>query len=184
MRKNIIIERKYYFVLMVFLCLAVWGLCYIFILKPQVQAMARYRMEKNQVEYDYMKLKSSGGLIANITEAINKAAAKTEGYSWLMDASDPNLALYDHVDSLGEKSRLVLLEMMPVEKSGAEAERASEKYYVWKVTFAGHFAGIVAFIRELESSQKFLRIESLEIGPGDDGKSVFTVTLRGIKKLE
>lgn len=159
---------------------ALWLLLNLLLIKPQKKLIEQYQTEKNALEYDYIKLKNTPGLIGSLEDAVTKAKARTDSFEWLTGV-DPNLDFYEYVSGLAEKNGLLLLQMKKLEQAPGEK---SDKYLAWDVGFSGSFQNILRFLHEMENGTRYLKIDKMEIKPAESGGSVFTFTILGLKKLE
>ncbi|HOK79566.1 MAG TPA: hypothetical protein PK303_02610 [bacterium] len=165
-----------HFVIMLVLYGSTWLIINNIVIRQQQTILQQYRNEKTSLEYDYMKLKNYPDYVNTIRKTINNAGNKLNQFLWINTGYDPNLMVFQHISSIAERLNLEITGFQP-------AEKVDEKYYTWNVSCKGNFSGILSFINGIETSQKFLKIDSVEITSFEDGISV-SLKVSGIKKLE
>lgn len=146
------------------------------VMQQQKKLLKEYREKKEKIEYDYLRLKNYNDYVQTMQETINQAKIKLNRFYWLNSEYDPNLLFFQHISSLAEKTGVQIINLQPV-------DRNNERYYFWNVSLKGTFSGIFSLINEIESSGKFLKIESIELTNTNEGIEV-TLKVSGIKKLE
>ncbi|MCM8821224.1 MAG: hypothetical protein NC831_00180 [Candidatus Omnitrophica bacterium] len=174
--KNYAVSIRNHLVIMIVLYGSTWMIANNFIMKQQQETIKEYRDIKAKLEYDYLRIKNYPEYVRIIQTTIKNARNKIERFVWLNSGYDPNLLFFQHVSTLSEKTGIQIVNLQPV-------DRSNEKYYFWNVSLKGNFLNIVNFIKEIESSEKFLKLESIEI-TNVEGEIEITLRFSGIKKLE
>ncbi|MGB9642472.1 MAG: hypothetical protein ACP5JO_04270 [Candidatus Ratteibacteria bacterium] len=174
--KNQASTIRTHLIIMVILYGCTWFVINDIVIKQQQRILQQYSEEKASLEYDYMKLRNYPDYMITIKKTMDEATNKLNRFFWINNGYDPNLMVFQHISSIAEKFNLQITGFQP-------AEKADDKYYTWNVSFSDNFPNILKLINSLESSQKFLRIDSVEITSLEDGISV-NLTISGIKKLE
>ena len=151
---------------------------YVFVLIPQKKKIIKYRTEKNFVEYNYYKLKSSPGFLKTMEKTLKIGTTKLSNFEWLNNGFDPNFTFFNYISKIAEKENLELIQMERLEKL-----EKKKPYFIWKVRLSGNLADALNFINDIESSPKYLKIEEIEMFPEEKGKSTFTFTILGVKKV-
>jgi len=176
MTSNYTSSIKLHLIIMIVLYGGTWFILNNFVMQQQQKMLKEYREIRAKLEYDYMRLRESPEYVQTIQKTINYAKEKINGFIWLNSDYDPNLLFFQHISSLAEKAGVQIVSIQPV-------DRNNEKYYFWNVALKGSFSDILHLIKNIESSQKFLKIESAEITNAEDGLEI-TIKISGINKLE
>lgn len=163
-------------VIMVILYGTTWIIANNFVMRQQQEALKEYRNIKSKLEYDYLRIKSYPDYVRIIQTTISHAKNKIEKFNWLNSGYDSNLLFYQHISIIAEQIDIQILNLQPV-------DRDNLKYYFWNVSLKGGFPDIIKFIKKIESSEKFLKLESIEITNAEDEIEI-TLRIAGIKKLE
>ncbi|MCM8815679.1 MAG: hypothetical protein NC931_06865 [Candidatus Omnitrophica bacterium] len=175
-KKNFTASIRIHLVIMIVLYGGTWFIANNFVMKQQQETIKQYRDLKAKLEYDYLRIKNYPDYVKAIQSTLNTARKKVEKFVWLNSGYDPNLLFFQHMSALAEKTRAQILNLQPV-------ERNNERYYIWNVSLRGAFLNIKNLIKEIESSEKFLKLESIEIATTEDEIEI-NLRISGIKKLE
>ncbi|MCM8825080.1 MAG: hypothetical protein NC937_02865 [Candidatus Omnitrophica bacterium] len=175
-KKNFTASIRIHLVIMIVLYGGTWFIANNFVMKQQQETIKQYRDLKAKLEYDYLRIKNYPDYVKAIQSTLNTARKKVEKFVWLNSGYDPNLLFFQHMSALAEKTGAQILNLQPV-------ERNNERYYIWNVSLRGAFLNIKNLIKEIESSEKFLKLESIEIATTEDEIEI-NLRISGIKKLE
>lgn len=170
------ISIRTHLIIMIILYGGTWLILNNIVVHQQQAILKEYREKKAKLEYDYMRIKNYHDYVRAIQKTIDYGKNSLDRFIWLNKGYDPNLILFQHISVLAKKAGVRILSLQPV-------DRNNEKYYFWNVVFSGNFSGIFNLIRDIESSQKFLRIESAEISKSENEIEI-TLKISGLKKLE
>lgn len=174
---EIILNKKRYlfwsFVSYIFL----FSFLYAFIIIPQKNKITKMKTEKELIEYNYLKLKNSPKFFNEIKSTINIANDKIKNFEWLNYGDDPNLLLYEYIDGIATKNGLEIIELKRDEKN-------DEIYYRWNLKLRGDYGKLVYFIYNVEKGEKYLKIEEIEVVPGEENNNFFNLKIAGIKKVK
>ena len=153
---------------------------YVFVLLPQKNLIIKYKIEKNLVEYNYFKVKNSPQFLNSIRQTVLLAENKIKNFEWFNSSDDPNFTLFQY---LAEKSEKHGLEFVLLERD-LKAEKKKKPYYIWKAKFIGHFPQLLEFLYDIETEKKYLRVDEIEIFPGEEGKTFFYLKFIGVKEIK
>ncbi|MCX7704835.1 MAG: hypothetical protein N2115_01070 [bacterium] len=167
---------KTHLIIMIVLYGGTWFILNNFVMQQQQKILKEYKEKKAKLEYDYLRIKNYPEYVKSIQSIINYGKDKLNRFTWLNTGYDPNLVFFKHISALARKAGIQIISLNL-------ADRDNDKYYFWDVSFQGNFSGIFNLIRDIESSQKFLKIESAEITKSENAVGI-TVKISGIKKLE
>ncbi len=177
MRAAVIYFKKYG--IWMLLSYALMGILFLWlVLAPQRREIAKMKVERNRVEYDWSRMKNSSNFFQRIASTIEQASLTVERFHWLDAGYDPNLVFFDYVSSLAERSGLQFVEMV---QAAATDEKEKARYLFWRVGCQGTFGNVVRFLREVENGPKYLRIEQIQMKPDEKGRTYFDLTLSGLK---
>ncbi len=163
-------------IIMVIIYGGTWFILNNIVMQQQQRILQAYREKRAKLEYNYLKIRNYPEQERIIQQTINKAKEKLYNFVWLASEFDPNLAFYKHISEISQRSGVQIDSLRPVNQENA-------KYYSWEITMKGSFPGIFNLIKQIETSPRFLRIDSIEISSTNQGLQ-FITKVTGIKKLE
>ncbi len=145
------------------------------LLQHKVQKIQKLKEEKEQLEYDYLRLKKSPLFLEKVGKTAVEVQEKVLQYTWLANSLDPNLSFFEYISDILSRNKLVLQEMNEVKD-----EESGKKYFIWTVRVEGRYQNMIKAVNELERGKRYLKITRIDITPGE--KTVFNLTVLGLKK--
>ncbi|HOL66750.1 MAG TPA: hypothetical protein PKX93_04745, partial [bacterium] len=147
----------------------IWFSFHCCFLQRHQQKIKLLKEEKEQLDYDYLRLKKSPLFLSKVVQTVEEARAKVRQYTWLSDSPDPNLDFFQYISDILKKNRLVLQELRP-----AESEKGDTPYFAWTVRVEGNYQDMVRAVAAVEKGGRYLKITQIEITPGE--KLTFNLT--------
>ena len=173
--KEYIIYIKKYAVWMLISYAAIILVFYTFFLLPQRRFIYEVKAEKETVEYYYLKIKNIPVVFDTINKTLSVVKDEINYFEWLANTDDPNFLMFQY---LGEKAEKHNLELSLLERNLKDEK--SSKYYVWKAKLVGSFPDLLKFLYEVETGDKYLKIDEIEVGKEGE-KVFFDLKIVGIK---
>jgi len=173
--KEYIIYIKKYAVWMLISYIVVILVFYTFFLLPQRRFINEVKAEKETVEYYYLKIKNIPVVFDTINKTLSVVKGEIKYFEWLANTDDPNFLMFQY---LGEKAEKYNLELSILERNLKDEK--SSKYYIWKTKLVGSFPDLLKFLYEVETGDKYLKIDEIEVGKEGE-KVFFDLKIVGIK---
>lgn len=151
---------------------------YIFLLLPQRKFINEVKVEKETVEYYYLKIKNIPVSFDKINKTFSLVKDEIKYFEWLSYTDDPNLLMFQY---LGEKAEKHNLELSILERNLKDEK--SSKYYIWKAKLVGSFPDLLKFLYDIEAGDKYLKVDEIEVGKEGE-KDFFDLKLVGIKGVK
>jgi len=177
------IYRKYtkYIILAVITYYVLWQVSYLFIFKAQSRQIHMLKDKINTLGYDFSEIKKYPDFIGPLSSTVSLADNTVSGFNWIGEYPDPNLALFEYLSTVAGQNGVEVVDMKINDPQ-------DKKYFSWDIKFKGSFQDILKMINALESGQRYVKIEKMEIVSSDEqtssGKrSLFNFTILCIKKL-
>ena len=144
--------------------LALVGVIQTFILIPQHNTVEKYKTERAQMEYDFMKITGSPTFMNTIENTLNSARIKAADFEWVEnDRVDPSLSFYNHLSLTAEKNGVEVTGMKIPENQGQQKKKEENIYHIFEATLEGPFPGVLKFIEDMESNGRFIIIEEVSV---------------------
>jgi len=147
------------------------------VFQPQRREVVEAKAKRARIEQTYVMVKSSQNFLNSLAVGIGMVNARLGDFKWLSASPDPNNTLFQRIGGMAEKQRLKLISLQRIE----DREKGTP-YFCWRLQFQGRFPDVLRFVNDVENSPQYLRIEEIEIVPDEDGQSVFSITVLGIKQ--
>ncbi len=156
----------------------IFSFFYVFVLIPQKNFIIKNKTEKELLEYNYLKIKGSPKFVKNILNTIAIAENKIKKFEWLNYEDDPNFALYQYLENLSKNTGIEIISL-------SEDEKDKEGlYYFWNLKLMGDYSQFLSFIYRIETGEKYLKIEEIELIKGEEGKNFYIIKIAGIKEVK
>jgi len=158
----------------------IFSFFYVFVLIPQKNFILKNKTDKELLEYNYLKIKGSPKFINNILNTVAIAEDKIKKFEWLKYEDDPNFALYQYLESISKNTGMEIISL-------SEDEKSKEKeglYYFWNLKLIGDYSKFLSFIHNIETGEKYLKIEEIELIKGEEGKNFYNIKIAGIKEVK
>jgi hypothetical protein len=154
------------------------------VLSPQKDIINKYKREKVQIEYDYMKMTSSPAFLNSINAAIREALIQKNNFEWVDTdpEADSSLVFYNYIFLVAKRNQLYLYETNLLDSD--TKKRGRSHYYSWRVKLTGPYNNLLKFIEELEFGDNFLIIEDISIieGGSKNIEPVYDLKILCLKK--
>lgn len=158
---------KKYVVWMLLSYLFIYGIIHTFVIIPQKDTIEKYRSERAQMEYNYMKMTGSPAFMQSIDAAIDTALGKARNFEWVdISSVDASLVFYNYISDASHRAGLSLTEVVMVEERSGKAADRENFYHSWKVKFGGNFQNLLKLIEEIETDERFFVIREISITQG------------------
>ncbi|MFN4227961.1 MAG: hypothetical protein ACK4F0_07490 [Candidatus Ratteibacteria bacterium] len=144
---------------------------------PQKNLILKYKVEKDLLEYNYLRIKNNPSFFKSIANAVGIAEELINNFEWLINSEDPNLSIFQHLEDLSKKTGIEIISIKNTEDN-------SELYYTWDIKLAGDFKSFVDFVYLVETDEKFLKIEEIEVLSSGEKGDFFNLKISGIKKVK
>lgn len=163
--------------------IVIFSILYVFVLIPQKNLIIKYKTEKELLEYNYFKIKSSPKFFDEIRQTVAIAKEKIGNFEWLKSYDDPNLAIYEYLQNIGEKTGVEIISIKEDEEIGEKEENI---YFFWDVQISGPYYNLFSFVYNLENEKNYLKIEEIEVIPGEEEKNnnFFILKISAIKEVK
>jgi Tfp pilus assembly protein PilO len=171
---------------LLFLYCVIFLLFYVFVLIPQKNLMLKNKTEKEILEYNYLKIKSSPKFLNTLLNNVSMVEDKIKKFEWLIYEDDPNLALYQYLEDVSKNTGIEIIYLSGEEKRKTE-EKSKEKetpYYFWNLKLMGDFSQFLSFVYNIETGEKYLKIEEIELIKGEKEKNFYNIKIAGIKEVK
>ncbi|MCM8767458.1 MAG: hypothetical protein NC921_01570 [Candidatus Omnitrophica bacterium] len=170
-----IIKRKILWVILsyVFVIILFWVIIFI----PQKNQIIKNKIEKDLLEYNFLRIKNNPTFFESIGKTLKIAENLISNFEWLTYSDDPNLAFYEHIANLSNKTGVEIVSIKNTLDN-------SEIYYSWEVRLKGDYKNFIDFIYKIETDEKYLKIEEIEVLTGEEENEFFNLKISGIKKVK
>ncbi|MCM8785453.1 MAG: hypothetical protein NC899_04320 [Candidatus Omnitrophica bacterium] len=149
----------------------------VIVLIPQKNQIIKYKVEKDLLEYNYLRIKNNPSFFKSIENTVETAENLIINFEWLNYSDDPNLLIFQHLENLSKKSGIEIISVKNVDVE-------NELYYIWDIKLVSDFKSFVDFIYLLETDEKFLKVEEIEVFPSEEKDKFFNLKIAGIKKVK
>lgn len=158
-------------------------LLYVFLVMPAKNELAKNRAERDQIEAELKTANSKYGTITSTKQGVEKLVSSVDDFEtrFLPVASNGRSSLYQRINGLIGAYNLVNTsgpDYAPLDNDGRNDQSAEEAggkakfksifpgVYV-TMTVEGSYQNLRRFIREIETSQQFVVISSIELEPSE-----------------